>query len=98
MNMNMSLEACREECLKECSCSGYAAANVSGSGSGCLSWHGDLVDTRVFPEGGQDLYVRVDAITLGMLAVNCQDSLNDFSPRFMRSLMMFCFFSVYFFS
>ena len=74
VNMNMSLEACREECLKECSCSGYAAANVSASGSGCLSWHGDLVDTRVFPEGGQDLYVRVDAITLGMLAFNCQDS------------------------
>ncbi|XP_010646911.2 G-type lectin S-receptor-like serine/threonine-protein kinase RKS1 [Vitis vinifera] len=64
VNTNMSLEACREGCLKECSCSGYAAANVSGSGSGCLSWHGDLVDTRVFPEGGQDLYVRVDAITL----------------------------------
>ena len=74
VNMNISMEACREECLKECSCSGYAAANVSGSGSGCLSWHGDLVDTRVFPEGGQDLYVRVDAITLGMLAFNCQDS------------------------
>uniref|UniRef100_F6I1Y8 non-specific serine/threonine protein kinase n=1 Tax=Vitis vinifera TaxID=29760 RepID=F6I1Y8_VITVI len=65
VNMNISMEACREECLKECSCSGYAAANVSGSGSGCLSWHGDLVDTRVFPEGGQNLYVRVDAITLG---------------------------------
>ncbi|KAL6333700.1 hypothetical protein AAG906_028886 [Vitis piasezkii] len=64
VNMNISVEACREECLKECSCNGYAAANVSGSGSGCLSWHGDLVDTRVFPEGGQDLYVRVDAITL----------------------------------
>ncbi|CBI38300.3 unnamed protein product, partial [Vitis vinifera] len=60
VNMNMSLETCREGCLKECSCSGYAAANVSGSGSGCLSWHGDLVDTRVFPEGGEDLYVRVD--------------------------------------
>uniref|UniRef100_F6I1Y9 non-specific serine/threonine protein kinase n=1 Tax=Vitis vinifera TaxID=29760 RepID=F6I1Y9_VITVI len=61
VNMNMSLETCREGCLKECSCSGYAAANVSGSGSGCLSWHGDLVDTRVFPEGGEDLYVRVDS-------------------------------------
>ncbi|RVW67532.1 G-type lectin S-receptor-like serine/threonine-protein kinase RKS1 [Vitis vinifera] len=73
VNMNISMEACREECLKECSCSGYAAANVSGSGSGCLSWHGDLVDTRVFPEGGQDLYVRVDAITLGMLAFNSEN-------------------------
>ena len=74
VNMNISMEACREECLKECSCSGYAAANVSGSGSGCLSWHGDLVDTIVFPEGGQDLYVCVDAITLGILTFNCQDS------------------------
>ncbi|RVW13876.1 Receptor-like serine/threonine-protein kinase SD1-8 [Vitis vinifera] len=73
VNMNMSLEACREECLKECSCSGYAAANVSGSGSGCLSWHGDLVDTRVFPEGGQDLYVRVDAITLAVKRFPCEE-------------------------
>ena len=68
VNMNMSLEACREECLKDCSCSAYATANVSGSGSGCLSWYGDLMDTRVLPEGGQNLYVRVDAITLGIFA------------------------------
>ena len=68
VNMNMSLEACREECLKECSCSAYATANVSGSGSGCLSWYGDLMDIRKLPEGGQDLYVRVDAITLGIFA------------------------------
>ena len=68
VNMNMSLEACREACLKDCSCSAYATANVSGSGSGCLSWYGDLMDIRVLPEGGQDLYVRVDAKTLGMYA------------------------------
>ena len=60
--MNISLEACREECLKDCSFSAYATANVSGSG--CLSWYGDLMDTRVLPEGGQDLYMRVEAITL----------------------------------
>ena len=66
VNMNMSLEACSEACLKDCSCSAYATANVSGSGSGCLSWYGDLMDIRVLPEGGQDLYVRVDAKTLGM--------------------------------
>ncbi|KAL6333637.1 hypothetical protein AAG906_028822 [Vitis piasezkii] len=62
-------------CLKECSCSGYAAANVSGSGSGCLSWHGDLVDTRVFPEGGEDLYVRVDAITLAIKRFPCEEGM-----------------------
>ena len=68
VNMNLSLEACREACMKDCSCSAYATANVSGSGSGCLSWYGDLMDIRVLPEGGQDLYVRVDAKTLGMYA------------------------------
>ncbi|KAL6333373.1 hypothetical protein AAG906_028558 [Vitis piasezkii] len=51
VNMNMNLEACREECLKECSCSGYAAANVSGSGSGCLSWHGIWWIQECFPKG-----------------------------------------------
>ena len=68
MNMNRSLEECSEACLKDCSCSAYATANVSGSGSGCLSWYGDLMDIRVLPEGSQDLYVRVDAKTLGMYA------------------------------
>ena len=68
VNMRISLEACREECLKDCSCGGYATANVSGIGSGCLSWYGDLMDTRVFPDEGQDIYVRVDTITLGIFA------------------------------
>ena len=68
VNMNMSLEAYREACLKDCSCSAYETANVSGSGSRCLSWYGDLMDIGVLPEGGQDLYVHVDAKTLGRYA------------------------------
>ena len=68
VNMNMSLEVCRDECLKECSCSAYTTANVSGSESGCLSWYGDLMHIRELPKMGQDFFVRVDAITLGIFA------------------------------
>ncbi|CBI18805.3 unnamed protein product, partial [Vitis vinifera] len=63
VDTSLSLEECREECLNNCNCSAYTRASVSGSG--CLSWYGDLMDTRVLSVGGQDLFLRVDAITLG---------------------------------
>jgi hypothetical protein len=53
-------------CLQNCSCLAYASVDVKQKG-GCITWHGDLVDTRVFKEGGQDLYVRVDALELGTM-------------------------------
>ncbi|XP_050147581.1 G-type lectin S-receptor-like serine/threonine-protein kinase At1g11410 [Malus sylvestris] len=37
-------------------------------GSGCITWHGDLMDTRTYSDTGQDLYVRVDAIVLAQYA------------------------------
>ncbi|KAJ6925638.1 G-type lectin S-receptor-like serine/threonine-protein kinase RKS1 isoform X2 [Populus alba x Populus x berolinensis] len=52
-----------EQCLRNCSCTAYASSGVT-SKSGCFSWYGNLLDTRVFAEGGQDLYVRVDAFEL----------------------------------
>ena len=64
VDTSLSLEECREECLNNCNCSAYTRASVSGSG--CLSWYGDLMDTRVLSVGGQDLFLRVDAITLGI--------------------------------
>ncbi|KAF8031429.1 hypothetical protein BT93_D0592 [Corymbia citriodora subsp. variegata] len=63
-NMSLHLEDCEEECLRDCSCTAYASANVSLGGFGCLMWHGDLGDTRTYANAGQDLYVRVDAIEL----------------------------------
>ncbi|XP_059624155.1 G-type lectin S-receptor-like serine/threonine-protein kinase At1g11410 isoform X1 [Cornus florida] len=64
VNMSLSLKGCEEVCLKNCSCSGYTSANQSGRGSGCVTWHGELMDTRVFSNGGQDIYIRVDAVEL----------------------------------
>ncbi|KAK2978980.1 hypothetical protein RJ640_017544 [Escallonia rubra] len=66
VDKNLGAKACEELCLRNCSCSGYTAANVSGAGSGCITWHGDMIDTRQFANGGQDLFIRVDSIELGM--------------------------------
>ncbi|KAF3455471.1 hypothetical protein FNV43_RR00100 [Rhamnella rubrinervis] len=60
----LSLESCEKECLRSCNCTAYASANISEGGSGCLAWHGDLVDTRIFTAGGQDFYLRVDELEL----------------------------------
>ncbi|KAK9085000.1 hypothetical protein Sjap_025411 [Stephania japonica] len=62
VHKNLNINDCEIECRNNCSCTGYTSANVNGSG--CLVWFGDLTDTRDFIEGGQDLFVRVDAIEL----------------------------------
>ncbi|TQE01503.1 hypothetical protein C1H46_012866 [Malus baccata] len=61
---NLSIVACEEECLKNCSCLAYASADVRNGGTGCMTWYRDLMDTKQFTEGGQDLYIRVDAVVL----------------------------------
>ncbi|XP_050252311.1 G-type lectin S-receptor-like serine/threonine-protein kinase RKS1 [Quercus robur] len=63
-DMSLSMKECEQKCLRNCSCMAYASANESEGGIGCLTWQGDLVDTRTFPDGGQDLYIRVDAVVL----------------------------------
>ncbi|CAI0468016.1 unnamed protein product [Linum tenue] len=65
LNPGMDLSTCRQECLKNCSCTAYLSSNLT-SGIGCVTLYGDLLDTRVFANGGQDLYIRVDAIELGI--------------------------------
>lgn len=54
------------ECLKSCNCSGYASADVNVRGLGCYVYYGELNDMRKYVEDGQDFYIRVDALELGM--------------------------------
>ncbi|KAF3455498.1 hypothetical protein FNV43_RR00128 [Rhamnella rubrinervis] len=61
----LSLEECKKECLRSCNCTTYASVNISKGGNGCIAWHGDLVDTRIFTAGGQDFYPRIDERELG---------------------------------
>ncbi|KAK3021416.1 hypothetical protein RJ639_046824, partial [Escallonia herrerae] len=61
----MTLNECEKVCLKNCSCMAYANLDIRGGGSGCLLWFGDLVDIKEFPEGAQQVYVRIAASKLG---------------------------------
>ncbi|KAM0042763.1 putative protein kinase RLK-Pelle-DLSV family [Helianthus debilis subsp. tardiflorus] len=58
---NISLLVCEAACKNNCSCTAYANPNITPGGVGCLLWFGDLIDVRVFPLNGQDLYVRLAA-------------------------------------
>ncbi|KAK2350681.1 G-type lectin S-receptor serine/threonine-protein kinase RKS1 [Trifolium repens] len=60
----LSLEECEKVCFKNCSCTAYAVADVSNGGSGCLAWHGDLMDIQKLSDQGQDLFLRVDKVEL----------------------------------
>ncbi|KAJ4813310.1 Serine/threonine-protein kinase [Rhynchospora pubera] len=59
VDTTIGLEECRNRCLMNCSCTGYANSDISDGGSGCVIWVGDLVDIRQFSAGGQDFYYRV---------------------------------------
>ncbi|KAL7131065.1 hypothetical protein ABFS83_13G174900 [Erythranthe nasuta] len=64
-NVTMSLDECKVECLKNCSCMAYTSLDIRGRGSGCLLWFGELVDIRVLSGGGQDLFIRMASSELG---------------------------------
>ncbi|XP_074272100.1 G-type lectin S-receptor-like serine/threonine-protein kinase At1g11410 [Silene latifolia] len=64
VNKTSTLKQCEEACLRNCSCMGYTAADDSGEGSGCISFYEQLTDVRMYPNQGQDVYFRTDAIML----------------------------------
>ncbi|KAK4253965.1 hypothetical protein QN277_009406 [Acacia crassicarpa] len=61
VNRSMSLMECGGLCKKNCSCTAYANIDITNGGSGCVMWTDELVDMRVYTDGGQDLYVRLAA-------------------------------------
>ncbi|KAG6696882.1 hypothetical protein I3842_09G170700 [Carya illinoinensis] len=68
VDMSLSMKECKQECMKNCNCTAYTNAIETKGGIGCLTWHGNLVDMRVYYNVGQDLYLRVDAATLAQHA------------------------------
>ncbi|KAL4628663.1 hypothetical protein ACB092_05G256500, partial [Castanea dentata] len=62
----LSLKECERQCLENCSCTAYGGIGVKEE-VGCLRWFGELMDTREL-DGGQNLYVRVDAFELAQYA------------------------------
>ncbi|KAK9212450.1 hypothetical protein WN943_001832 [Citrus x changshan-huyou] len=65
VSKSMNLKESREGCLENSFCMAYTNSDIRGGGSGCAMWFGDLIDMRSFPDGGQDLYIRMSASELG---------------------------------
>ncbi|CAJ1978650.1 unnamed protein product [Sphenostylis stenocarpa] len=67
VNASMKLGECKNKCMKNCSCTAYANAEIR-KGSGCAIWVGDLLDIRIMPNAGQDLYIRLAVAETEILA------------------------------
>ncbi|KAM3699593.1 hypothetical protein ACJW31_05G037200 [Castanea mollissima] len=63
-NRTMDLDECRDVCLKNCTCTAYSSLDITGGGSGCIFWFGELIDIRVYTEYGQDIFIRMAASEL----------------------------------
>ncbi|GMN65098.1 hypothetical protein TIFTF001_034168 [Ficus carica] len=67
VNKSMNLKECKAKCLSNCSCTAYTNSDISGKGSGCVIWYGDLMDIRQFTNAGQDIFIRMSRLELGMM-------------------------------
>ncbi|KAF2309173.1 hypothetical protein GH714_001025 [Hevea brasiliensis] len=75
LGLNMSPMDCELECTRNCSCSAYASIGIPEKGTGCLAWYGELMDTTINMEDGNNIYVRVDALELAEIAKQSNHSL-----------------------
>jgi len=84
VNTSMSRANCEKQCKMNCSCSAYAIVDAPGIAKGCITWHGELMDTTYDRNDRYDLYVRVDALELGTscFALNFQIKSNTFLKLF----------------
>ncbi|CAH2047915.1 unnamed protein product [Thlaspi arvense] len=54
-------EACKDVCVRNCSCNAYAFVR----GIGCMTWNQDLIDMERFEHGGESINVRLAESELG---------------------------------
>ncbi|XP_071701192.1 G-type lectin S-receptor-like serine/threonine-protein kinase At4g27290 isoform X2 [Rutidosis leptorrhynchoides] len=57
---NMTSQKCKVKCTGECNCTAYATLDIK-LGSGCVLWYGELIDMRILPDNGQDIFIRISA-------------------------------------
>ncbi|ONI12949.1 hypothetical protein PRUPE_4G193600 [Prunus persica] len=65
--LSTSIDECKAECLRNCSCVAYTKSDIGKGDSGCLMWSGALIDMREFDEDDreQDIYIRMPFSELG---------------------------------
>ncbi|KAK6116752.1 hypothetical protein DH2020_049485 [Rehmannia glutinosa] len=63
-NATMTLDECRAECLRNCSCMAYPQLDIRRR-SGCLVWFDELIDIRTLSPDGQVIYIRMASSEAG---------------------------------
>ncbi|KAL0717042.1 hypothetical protein Bca4012_066364 [Brassica carinata] len=61
VDKRIRFKECKERCIRDCNCTGFANMDIMNGESRCVIWSGELVDMRNYVAGGQDLYVKVAA-------------------------------------
>ncbi|GAB4826819.1 hypothetical protein Ancab_033699 [Ancistrocladus abbreviatus] len=61
----LSMEGCRNECLRDSACIAYTHVNVHGNGDECLVWFDSLIDIRDSSNHGNEIYIRMARDELG---------------------------------
>ncbi|KAJ0018337.1 hypothetical protein Pint_10808 [Pistacia integerrima] len=72
VDLSLGLKECERKCLSNCSCLAYTSAHAESEGgaTGCLTYHGNMMDARTYTNTGQDFYVRVNATELSLYKKN----------------------------
>ncbi|KAD3066924.1 hypothetical protein E3N88_34804 [Mikania micrantha] len=86
-NQTMTVVECHKMCKSNCSCMAYTNSNISGVGSGCLLWFGDLTDIITYDRNGDTLYIRLSAYELDSI----QNSRNSSAGRRARVIIPIAF-------
>lgn len=68
--VNISRGECEDQCLRNCSCTAYAYANVTEELVNCLNWYGPMIDLVHNNYTATDLYVRLHESELGTFIFN----------------------------
>nr|XP_017216803.1 PREDICTED: G-type lectin S-receptor-like serine/threonine-protein kinase At4g27290 [Daucus carota subsp. sativus] len=80
-DMRINLEECERLCLKNCSCTAYANADIRSGGSGCILWFNDLTDMVSNTADGQNIHIKMPASEL-------VDSSKSRAKRHLRILLV----------
>lgn len=62
----VSFRRCADYCLKDCTCMAYTSISIYGHHRDCLVWLDELVDIRVSTRDGDELYIRMARVELGI--------------------------------
>jgi hypothetical protein len=73
VSMSMSKAECEKACLNNCTCTAYVSVDLNGTGTGCLAYYGELMDSTGDEDEGWELNVRADATELGILFLHFRE-------------------------